>query len=35
MAAAGFREVREERVERPYLLTDIDGYRARAYSSLH
>ncbi len=33
--AAGFGAIAEERAELAYPLTDPDGYRARAYSSLH
>ncbi len=35
MAEAGFTPIWSETTEQPYLLTDIQGYRERAYSSLH
>lgn len=35
MMAAGFGGIFEEHAERPYDLTDISGYRNKAYSSLH
>lgn len=35
MAEAGFRDLAEEAVERRLLLTDISGYRQRAFSCLH
>ena len=35
MECAGFTELREERVVLEYPLTEIAGYRNRAYSSLH
>jgi SAM-dependent methyltransferase len=34
METAGFRELREEPVEHGYLLTDLQPYRDRAYSTL-
>jgi SAM-dependent methyltransferase len=35
MEAAGFSEIREETVELTYEPTDIESFRAKAYSSLH
>lgn len=35
MGSAGFTAIREDHVALPYPLTDIAGYRAKAYSSLH
>ena len=35
MARAGFHDVQAEAVELVYPLTDISGYRNKAYSSLH
>jgi ubiquinone/menaquinone biosynthesis C-methylase UbiE len=35
LALAGFRYISAEMVEFPYLLSDIQGYRERAYSVLH
>lgn len=35
MAAAGFERIWTEKVELSYPLSDIQGYRERAYSSLH
>lgn len=35
MAGAGFTHTWTEATELPYLLSDIQGYRERAYSSLH
>lgn len=35
LARAGFRRIRTETVEFPYHLTDIQGYRDRAFSVLH
>lgn len=35
MAEAGFNPIGNETTEQPYALADIQGYRERAYSSLH